>query len=109
MRCSASAAHRALHRRGPARVGPRSRACDARLPGVDTGPQDTRTQRHRGMRLAADARPQELSRAEAVGELSGDPLDECPAAYLEELRHAARHNGEVLAALRLVPRERAAG
>ena len=39
---------------------------------------------------------------------SGDPLDELAAADLEQLGHAARDDGEVLAALRLVAGERAA-
>ena len=67
-----------------------------------------RPQRDRRVRLAADARPEELGGTEPVGQLAGDAVDELAAAYLQQLGHAARDDGQVLAALRRVPGERAA-
>src|SRR5579864_5520486 len=90
----AAAADRALHRRGPARV--------------DARPNDAGPERDRRVRLAADARPEELRPAEPLGELRGDSVDELASAHLEQLRDAARDDGEVLPPLRRVPRERAA-
>ena len=51
--------------------------------------------RRRG--LAADARPEQLGRPEAAGQLGGDPLDQLAAAQLHQLGRAGGDDGQVLA------------
>ena len=59
-----------------------------------------------GSRLTRDQRSS-ASPSRSVS-CAGDPLDELAAAHLEQLGHAARDDGQVLAALGRVPGERAA-
>ena len=67
-----TAAHRSLHRRRPAGLDPGARADDVRAAGLGGRPHDARAQRKRRLRLPADARPDELGRAEPLDELAGD-------------------------------------
>src|SRR4029077_12299761 len=68
----ATASDRALHGGRPAGVGPAAGADDVGPRGFDTGPLDARTERDRGVRLSADARPEQLRLAESLRELPGD-------------------------------------
>ena len=95
-RCGEAAADRALHRRRPAGGRPRARARDVRLRGLRSGPVRLAPGTHgdRGLRLAADARPEQLRRAEPVGQRAGDQLDQLAAAQLRaRVRRSRRRSG----------------
>ena len=106
----ASASDGALHRRRPARRGPRAGAHDARPARLGSGRARgrSRARRERGRRLAADPRPQNLGAARRAASSPRDQLDELAAADLEQLRRAARDDGEVLAVARLAAGQAAA-
>ena len=104
-RCRVAASDRPLHGGRPARVRPRSGTNDIRPTGARACPQPcgSRSSRERRSRLSADAGPQKPGRPKAVGQLLGHEVDELPSTNRHELGHATRDDGQILAALRLVP------